>query len=83
VEYVAAEELKYEEIVEVYEEEVPVQEGVSEPSTTNFAVHQDAQAPVHNLYFELIIGYLCYMCIYVSGVLLKPTCINITIQESY
>jgi hypothetical protein len=64
VEYVAAEEPEYEEIVEVYEEEVSVQ-GALEPSTTNFA------------------AYLCYMCIYVSGVLLKPTCINITTQESY
>jgi hypothetical protein len=43
VEYVAAEEPEYEEIVEVYEEEVPVQEGAPKPSTTNFAAHQDAQ----------------------------------------
>jgi hypothetical protein len=32
-------EPEYEEIVEVYEEEVPVQEGAPEPSTTNFAAH--------------------------------------------
>jgi hypothetical protein len=42
VEYVAAEEPKYEEIVEVYEEEVLVQEEAPEPSTTNFVAHQDA-----------------------------------------
>jgi hypothetical protein len=36
---VAAEESEYEEIVEVYEEEVPVQEEALEPSTTNFAAH--------------------------------------------
>jgi hypothetical protein len=43
VEYVVAEEPEYEEIMEVYEEEVPMQEGTPELSTTNFAAHQDAQ----------------------------------------
>jgi hypothetical protein len=36
VEYVATEEAEYEEIVEVYEEEVPVQEGVPEPSKPEY-----------------------------------------------
>jgi hypothetical protein len=53
VEYVAVEELEYEKIVEVYEKEVPVQEGAPEPSTTNFAAHQDAQAKPQCITFIL------------------------------
>jgi hypothetical protein len=53
VEYVAAEEPEYEEIVEVYEEEVPVQEGAPESSTTNFAAHQDAQGKPRCITFIL------------------------------
>jgi hypothetical protein len=53
VEYVAAEEPEYEEIMEVYEEEVPVQEGAPEPSTTNFAAHQDAQGKPRCIIFIL------------------------------
>jgi hypothetical protein len=52
VEYVAAEEPEYEEIVEVYEEEVSVQ-GALEPSTTNFAAHQDAQGKLRCITFIL------------------------------
>jgi hypothetical protein len=53
VEYVAVEEPEYEEIVEVYEEEVPMQEGVPEPSTANFAAHQDAQGKPRCITFIL------------------------------
>jgi hypothetical protein len=53
VEYVAAEEPEYEEIMEVYEEEVLVQEGAPEPSTTNFAAHQDAQGKPRCITFIL------------------------------
>jgi hypothetical protein len=40
---VTAEEQDYEEIVEEYEEEVLVQEGVPEPLTTDFAAAPPAQ----------------------------------------
>jgi hypothetical protein len=53
VEYVAVEEPEYEEIVEVYKEEVPVQEGAPEPSTTNFATHQDVQGKPRCITFIL------------------------------
>jgi hypothetical protein len=53
VEYVAAEEPEYEEIVEVYEEEVLMHEGAPEPSTTNFAAHQDAQGKPQCITFIL------------------------------
>jgi hypothetical protein len=53
VEYVAAEELEYEEIVELYEEEVSVQEGALEPSTTNFVAHQYAQGKPRCITFIL------------------------------
>jgi hypothetical protein len=39
VAYVTVEEPEYEEIVEVYEEEVLVQEGAPKPSTANFVSH--------------------------------------------
>jgi hypothetical protein len=38
VEYVTTEEPEYEEIMEVIEEEIPVQAGAPEPSTTDFVV---------------------------------------------
>jgi hypothetical protein len=53
VEYVAAEEPEYEEIMEMYEEEVSVQEGAPEPSITNFAAHQDAQGKPRCINFIL------------------------------
>ena len=37
VEFVTAGEQEYEEVIEEYEEEVLVQEGVSEPSVADFA----------------------------------------------
>jgi hypothetical protein len=43
VEYVTAEEQDYEEIVEEYEVEVLVQEGVLEPLTTDFVAAPPAQ----------------------------------------
>jgi hypothetical protein len=43
VEYVTAEEQDYEEILEEYEEEILMQEGASEPSTTDFAAAPLAQ----------------------------------------
>jgi hypothetical protein len=53
VEYVAAEEPEYEEIVEVYKEEIPVQEGAPESSTTNFDAHQDAHGKPRCITFIL------------------------------
>jgi hypothetical protein len=53
VEYVAAEESEYEEILEVYEEEVPMQKGAPEPSTTNFVAHQNVQGKPRCITFIL------------------------------
>ena len=43
VEFVTADEQKYEKVIEEYEEEVLVQEGVPEPSVADFADTPPAQ----------------------------------------
>jgi hypothetical protein len=85
VDYVAAEEQDYEEIVEEYEEEVLVQEGVLEPLTTDFVAAPPAQGKPR------CITLILQITIYIVVVHLRyrnfmePTCIYIYIStyESY
>jgi hypothetical protein len=68
VEYVAAEEQDYEEIVEEYEEEIFVPEEFQEPPVTDTSYLAPAQGKSRCITRILII-FINTLCIYVAGVL--------------
>jgi hypothetical protein len=68
VEYVAAEEQDYEEIIEEYEEEIFVPEEFQEPPVTDTSDLAPAQGKPRCITRILII-FLNMLCIYVAGVL--------------
>ena len=64
VEFMAAGEQEYEEVIEEYEEEVLVQEGVPEPSVADFADTPPAQGkPWCITHIFMITEYIYVMCI--------------------
>ena len=73
VEFVTAGEQEYEEVIEEYEEEILMQEEVSEPPLTDWADIAPAQGKPR--WITLILNnhwkYIYMMCIYVIGVILK------------
>jgi hypothetical protein len=72
VENVTVDDREYEEIIEEYEEEILVSEGVLEPPVTD-PVSNTAPAQGKSRCITLIlliIGYL--LCIYIAGILWKP-----------
>jgi hypothetical protein len=68
VEYVAAEEPDYEEVVEEYEEEIFVPGEFQEPLVTDTADLAPAQGKPRCITHILII-FIYMLCIYVAGVL--------------
>ena len=77
LEFVTAGEQEYKEVIEEYEEEVLVQEGVLEPSVADFADTPPAQGKpwcitlILNNHWIYIYMCVCVMCIYVIGFILK------------
>ena len=73
VEFVTAGEQKYEEVIEEYEEEVLVQEGVLEPPVADFIDTPPAQGKLRCI--TLILNnnwiYIYVLCIYVTCILWK------------
>ena len=66
VEFVTAGEQEYEEVIEEYEEEVLVQEGVPEPSVADFADTPPAQGKpwcITPIFYHYIYIYPPMMCI--------------------
>ena len=63
VEFVTADEQEYEEVIEEYEEEVLVQEGVSELSVADFADTLPAQGKPRCITPIFITKYIYMMCI--------------------
>ena len=84
VEFVTADEQEYEEVIEEYEEEVLIQEGVPEPSVADFADTPPVQGKP-----RCITSILNDHWIYIYDVHLRyrhfmeTTCINISTYESY
>jgi hypothetical protein len=70
VEYVAAEEQDYEEVIEEYEEEIFVPEEFQEPPATDTSDFAPAQGKPRCITLILqIFIYLKILCIYVTGIL--------------
>jgi hypothetical protein len=67
VEYVAAEEQDYEEVIEEYEEEIFVPEKFQEPLVTDTSDLAPAQGKPRCI--TLICKLLYILCIYVAGIL--------------
>ena len=72
VEFVPADEQKYEEIIEEYEEEILVQEGSPEPLVVEFVDTPPAQGKPRSMtpIFEWSLD-ICVICIYVTSILWK------------
>ena len=72
VEFVPTDEYDYEEVIEEYEEEIPVQEGAPEPFGADFVDPPPAQGKprcITHIFEWLLNKYM--MCIYVTGILWK------------
>jgi hypothetical protein len=84
VEYVAAEEQDYEEVVEEYEEEILVPEEFQEPpatDTSDFAATQGKPRCITPIFASLYI-YLNVVHLRFRNFMI-PTCIYISTHESY
>ena len=80
VEFMTTGEQEYEEVIEEYEEEVLVQEGVLEPSVTDFADTPPAQGKPRCITFIFNNNYM-YICdVHLRyRNLMKTTCIDISV----
>ena len=71
VEFVPVGEQEYEEVIEEYKEEILVQEGALEPSTTDFVDTPPAQGKPWCITLIFNDHWIYMMCIYVIGILWK------------
>jgi hypothetical protein len=84
VEFATTGEQEYEEVIEEYEEEIPIQEGVLEPPVTDTADTAPAQGkPWCTTLILLITVYIYLLCIYVIGKFMETACICISTYKSY
>ena len=77
VESVTVGEQEYEEVIEEYEEEVP------KPSLTDLADTPPAKGKPRYITLILNDHWIYMMYIYVTGIFMETTCINISTYESY
>ena len=83
VEFVPAGEQEYEEIIKEYEVEILVQERALEPSVADFVDTPPAQGKPRCITLILNDHWIYMMYIYVTGIFMETTCINISTYESY
>ena len=81
VEIVTTDDHEFEEIIEEYKEEVLMREEVPEPPPTDSADTAPAQGKPRciTLIFYNHLIYIYVMCIYVTGIFIEITCIDIPI----
>ena len=86
VEVVLVDNQEYEEVIEEYEEEILLQEGAPEPVGADLTDPSPAQGKPRCITLIFMITeyiYIYMICIYVTDILWKTTCINISTHESY